>query len=76
MLQASLTIAYILFGGGFRSLINFFSVASEFSEGFLPLDPRDLTLVRDATDWLFYFLTGASLAIVLAVRPDPLAMGV
>lgn len=28
VLQATLTIAYILLGGGFRSLINFFSVAS------------------------------------------------
>lgn len=28
VLQAALTIAYILFGGGFRALINFFSVAN------------------------------------------------
>ena len=63
VLQASLTIAYILFGGGFRSLINLFSVASALSPPFWrpSRDRTDLASVLE--DWLFYFLTGTSAAI-------------
>ncbi|KAG8990512.1 hypothetical protein FRB90_001735 [Tulasnella sp. 427] len=73
-LHASLTIVFIIFGGGFRSLVNFYSVAGWgfyflTVVGLLVLRIKEPNLDRPYKTWLITPLTFSAVALFLLFMP-------